>query len=142
MDDELPLSYRASAALKVYLGQQVWDSFYTVTFKSNQRFPFTAISKVSKVLRTYGHVGRAFIAAEQHMLGGYHCHGLVAWRPLFDGSPTDYALQMAVTKSHFDRLGWSNMQVPRDIGGVTGYCAKYLTKNTVEWDFLGQEWHS
>lgn len=128
-------------ALKAYLERQpIWDAFFTVTFRHTHKFPWQAITDTAKALHRSAHIARCFIAAEQHYLGGYHTHGLVAFLPVIDGSPRDYDTQMGFTKSAFNRLGWSSLSHPRSVGGVTAYCAKYLTKQTVEWDFYGNEW--
>lgn len=131
----------ARAALRAYLTHQPsWDAFFTVTFKHEQRHPFTALAKTANAICQSAHVARCFMAAEQHLMGGYHTHGLVAFLPFIDGSPRDYDAQMFFTKSAFNRLGWSTISAPRYIGGTAGYCAKYLTKQTVEWNFYGAEW--
>lgn len=134
------LGSKARKALRSYLEYQPgWDAFFTVTFRTHQKFPFTAIDKTVKAL-SQNTIGRLFVAAEQHYLGGYHTHGLVSFRPIIDGSSGEYDLQMAIAKSRFNRLGWSDISHPRNVGGVTGYCGKYITKECAEWMIYGQEW--
>ena len=138
------LAYQAREALCSYLqAQPCWDAFFTVTFKRPIRHTWSAIDRTAHALLKSGRIGRAFIASERHLSGDFHTHGLVAYLPLLDGSPGEYSLEMAVTKSNFNRLGWSMVAHPRAVGQVTGYCAKYLTKANVtdcEYDFLGTEW--
>jgi hypothetical protein len=136
------LKYQASETLSLYLRQQPgWDAFFTVTFASPIRFPWTAIDKTAKALLRGTHIGRAFVAAEQHLSGNWHTHGLASFTPLLDGAFHDYDLQMSFALKSFNKLGWSSVSNPRTVGGCTGYCAKYLNKEKpVEWMIYGKEW--
>lgn len=148
----------AKEALGIYLKERRWTSFFTVTFASPQRFSLTAVSKTAKAIHrfehdyfcydahgaaVYGGVSRAFIAAERHESGLFHCHGLY-FHPDADSSSglkrvgiqaeTDVCRSLKV---RFDDLGWSRAERIKS-ERACAYVAKYLLKDeTSEWDFLG-----
>lgn len=128
----------ARDALAGMLKEYVWDSFFTSTFAHRVAHPRQAMALVSRALGISldSPCHRAFLAAEPHRFGGYHVHGLAMWEDylLPDGSLShriDYA------KANLGRLGWSRCQAIRDIGGTSGYCSKYLTKELSDWDLYG-----
>jgi hypothetical protein len=130
--DEHPLAKQANEALSAFLQGYPWDSFITATFKRRVNYPRTAIEKVSRELFEHPS-GRAFLAAEEHYLGGWHVHGLVKW-----SSPTDVSNHFA--KIRLERLGFSRVESIRNIGGSAGYCAKYLLKTQADYEFYGYHW--
>lgn len=139
-DNEL-LAYQAGQALKSFLERQSgWDIFFTATFRNPIKYPGTAISKTAKAVFRYLNPARGFIAAEQHQSGFWHTHGLVAYKEQFSG---DFAagFKIKLAKIGLDKLGWASIGSPRDVGGVAGYCSKYITKkNPVDWMIYGKDW--
>lgn len=124
--------------LRAYLGTQYWDSFFTATFKRPIKHPGTAIVKTAAALSPdEANLARAFIAAEQHQSGAWHTHGLVCWK---GDDPLRWNLEAAIAKYRLDKLGWSTLGSPRSVGGVTGYCSKYITKKVSEWMIYGKDW--
>lgn len=82
-------------------------------------------------------VRRCFLAAEPHYLGGWHCHGLIEF---FHREPGDTEALILQARGQLASLGWNRVEAMRNIGGVAGYCSKYLTKELGDYDFYGQ-WH-
>lgn len=133
------LRWRARSAMANWLQLQHWDSFFTVTFKHPQRFPFTAISKTASEFRSdLGlYTPRLFIAAEPHESGMWHTHGLV-YGEWFQDTETK-KLILATQKANLNRLGWSRIEPIKSVGGATGYVSKYLTKEKdCEYDIFGK----
>lgn len=79
-----------------------------------------------KQLRRLHPVG-IFVAAETHLSGSYHFHGLLQWGPL-------RPRRTQVWETLFRTYGRSQVQEIADIGGVTGYVSKYITKSPAWWD--------
>jgi hypothetical protein len=78
---------------------------------------------------------QGFIVAEEHVLGTYHVHGLLKL-------PVGVNEQRACTmlwRSAFDAFGRSRFEPIEQMGGVVGYCAKYLLKHVTAWSFLGPQ---
>lgn len=130
-----PLANEARTALGAFLSSYSWDAFVTATFARSVRHPRQALELVSKRVEL-GILGRAFLAAERFYLGGYHVHGLVAARDSTAGKSLVGAVNR--TEARLERLGWARVGGLRNIGGATGYCAKYLTKQAeIDYDFYG-----
>lgn len=121
----------AKSALAEYLKTQHWDAFFTATFKQHQRYSATAIDRVERCLSEPRlRPTKMFIAAEQFMLGGWHCHGL---------------LEFPVTKHHdamvgFQRhaltpLGFNKVDVVSSLDACSVYLSKYLVKGDWQGDW-------
>lgn len=129
------LAREARASLTAFLQGYSWDAFITSTFSRPVRHSRQALEIVSQRI-PIGNFGRAFLAAERFYLGGYHVHGLAAFRDSTTGRPAVGALNTAMV--NLERLGWARSGGLRNIGGAAGYCAKYLTKqNEIDYDFYG-----
>lgn len=108
-----------------YLQRQEWDAFFTATFAKHQRYSATAINIVERTLndRRLRPV-KMFIAAEQHLLGGWHCHGLLQypdtkWREKLPGWDS-----LALNK-----VGFNRVSMVADTEACSAYLSKYLVKN-------------
>lgn len=143
MDDELVLGRQklrlaARDALADYLRTFPWDDFITVTFERPANYPRLAIKRTTRALHS---VARAFIAAEPHKLGNYHCHGLVYWGEDYRDEPGRWDPRKDRTLAAINALGFSRLSPIRQVGEVAGYCAKYLTKERRgDWTLYGN-WH-
>lgn len=132
---QLSLAAEARTALQAFLISYSWDSLVTATFARKVYHPRQALSLVAPRLHLPA-LGRAFLAAERFYLGGYHVHGLVAWRGDTTGRPDGDSWAHAAASLR--KLGWSRTEGLRNIGGASGYCAKYLTKESeLDYDFYG-----
>jgi hypothetical protein len=78
---------------------------------------------------------QGFIAAEEHLLGTYHVHGLLRLPAGLELGPACRALW----SSAFNVYGRSRFEPIKNVGGVSGYCAKYLIKHLAAWSFLGPQ---
>lgn len=136
------LRHSARAALAAYIERQPsWDCFFTSTFKYPTKSPWCTIDRVTAAIKQNSVPVRGFIAAERHLSGDFHAHGLIAFSPRVTGDPSEYAIQSSMVNKGLSRLGWATLAEPRSIGGVAGYCSKYLTKDDYcEWAVLGNEW--
>jgi hypothetical protein len=113
-----------------------FQGFYTQTFAEPIRFPRLAMDRGWRILRAlagrYGVGVRAFLVAEQHVLGTYHTHGLVMTFPVpllhLPGS------LRFVWMLGFERYGLCRLEDIRSVGGVCGYVAKYITKRIADYD--------
>jgi hypothetical protein len=145
---------KSQEALSEYLQGYAWDAFITGTFKRQIHHPRQAMGLVYSKLKiipvTFASVyeeplpyvpttwvRRTFLAAEPHKLGGWHCHGLIEF---FHREPGDTEGLILEARGQLGSLGWSRVEAMRNIGGVAGYCSKYLTKELGDYDFYGQ-WH-
>lgn len=132
-NDTLPAAART--ALTSFLESYSWDAFITATFSHQVRHARQALEIVAPRL-PIGAFGRAFLAAERFYLGGYHVHGLAAFRSDTLGRSSPGAIDNAAAR--LARLGWSRVGGLRDIGDASGYCAKYITKQgEIDYDFYG-----
>jgi len=126
------LAGRAQSALSDYLQRYQWDAFVTSTFSRPVHYPRQALERVSKQLFEHPS-GRSFLAAEEHYLGGWHVHGLVKWY-----APSDITNDYAHVR--LSRLGFNRVESLNSVGGVAGYCSKYLLKSQADYDFYGYNW--
>jgi hypothetical protein len=118
-----------------------WQAFYTQTFSDPIRHPRLAMDRAWKVVRSlagrYGVGVRAFLVAEEHKLGTYHAHGLVMTFPVpvleLPGSLV-FVWQVGI-----ERYGICRFEDIKQIGGVSGYVAKYITKRVADYDFYFQD---
>jgi hypothetical protein len=118
-----------------------WQAFYTQTFSEPVHHPRLAMDRAWRVVRSlsgrYGVGVRAFLVAEEHKLGTYHAHGLVMTFPIpvleLPGSLI-FAWQLGI-----ERYGICRFEDIRQVGGVAGYVAKYITKRIADYDFYTQD---
>ncbi len=117
-----------------YLQSQRWDAVVTVTFKNHQRYARKALELSVREIRPFN---KLFLAAEEHLLGGYHCHGLIEWNDrdtaLFDG-------KFVRTSKHLDlnRLGFNRVDHIRNAKAVSAYCTKHVVKSMTDYEFFGR----
>jgi len=118
-----------------WLQEYNWDYFCTVTFRLPRVNPQPALNVVWKALQPHN-VGRAFLAAEHHLVSdNLHIHGILAgYHP--DWSP-QMSLPWDIWKTCFDRFGRSKIDLVGSHEAVTAYCAKYVLKGTSRADYYG-----
>ncbi len=133
-------------ALRDYLKIQSWDAFFTATFtpldedyesmstgervllRPPVKHSATAIEKVIKALRKPRlRPTKMFVAAEQHMLGGWHCHGLLEFP-----DTKHHDKMIGFQESNLKRLGYNCVSSVGDLDACSMYLSKYLVKD---------EWH-
>lgn len=113
-----------------------FQCFYTQTFADPVRFPRLAMDRGWRVLRSlagrYGVGVRAFLVAEEHILGTYHTHGLVMTFPIpLMELPSSLKFLWMLG---FERYGLCRIEDIKSVGGVSGYVAKYITKRIADYD--------
>lgn len=127
----------AKNALAEYLETLNWDAFFTATFKQHQRYSATAIDRVVNCL-SYPRLRptKMFIAAEQHMLGGWHCHGLLE----FPQSKHPEEL-IKFQRNNLSDLGFNKANIVNNVNACSVYLSKYLTKSefTGDWRMTGRK---
>lgn len=148
------LQLGAMGELGAFLQLYAWDAFITDTFKHRVMFPRQAMNRVwARLSSSVAPIRRAFIAGEEHRLGGWHTHGLVEFEHsgcndalvvLPSGEEWDLGREVGETpalimehRRRLGALGWCRVQEVRAIGGCAGYCSKYLTKEVGDYDFYG-----
>jgi len=131
----------ARSALAEYLQTLHWDAMFTATFKQNQRYSATAIDRVFWVLlEPRLRPTKMFVAAEQHMLGGWHCHGLLEF------PETKHEASMVMFhKNTLSQLGFNAVSSVGNLGACSVYLSKYLLKDEFhgDWRMYGRKkfWH-
>ena len=114
-----------------------WDAFFTATFKQHQRYSATAIDRVQRVLSEPRlRPTKSFIAAEQHMLGGWHCHGLLEF------PDTKHAESMVgFQRNNLKALGFNVVSPVGNLDACTVYLSKYLVKDEFhgDWRMTGRK---
>lgn len=124
-------------ALAGYLEGQHWDAFFTATFAKHQRYSATAIDMVQRNLMLPRlRPVKAFIAAEQHMLGGWHCHGLLEFP-----ETKHHDAMVGFQRNNLKPLGFNKVDVVSDVGAASMYLSKYLTKDDWhgDWRMVGRK---
>lgn len=149
--------------LSKWLSRFPWDYFVTVTARhelteaSARRVVDAYLNRVARAgdlgarWRNEDYDGRLMWVAEPHKRagGGYHLHCLVKLPKRFDalGGKTAWAMtrdgwRAAVGgpkwRNKKGKLGhWHRVQVKTYKGYTAAeYCAKYITKSMVDWDFM------
>lgn len=116
-----------------YLTNLHWDFMFTSTFKAYYRGaargPQTAISMVQNKLPR---AAKSITFAESHRLGGFHCHGLID-----AGRDFDLESVQGYTQRALQTLGFCRVERVNNVGAVSTYCAKYLTKACGDYDLQG-----
>lgn len=124
-------------ALAEYLESMHWDAFFTSTFAQHQRYSATAIDKVvSRLSAPRLRPTKMFVAAEQHMLGGWHCHGLLEF------PDTKYADSMVgFQNNNLKPLGWEKVSLVSSLDACSVYLSKYLVKDDWhgDWRMTGRK---
>ncbi len=121
-----------------FLGRFSWEIFYTQTYMTPVKYPRLAMDRLSRVLRSfcirYDVSLVAFVVAEEHKLGSYHAHSILAAL----SSPSLLSLRNSLKFLYLlgsERFGMCRAVSIQSIGGVVGYVAKYLTKFPADYDF-------
>jgi hypothetical protein len=122
--------------MRDFLAAQTWDAFFTATFRNHQRYSGTAIAHVERTLTQHRlKPQKMFIAAEQHRLGGWHCHGLLEYpMQLF------HPFQIVATALDLGALGYNLVGRIGDQNACSAYLSKYLTKDELhgDWKMVGR----
>ena len=127
-----------SKNLADFLQTQRWDAFFTATFKQHQRYSATALAKVKNSLLTPRlRPVKTFVAAEQHKLGGWHCHGLIE----FPRSQHLSEYGICVPHAQLSELGFNQVSIVSNANACSIYLSKYITKDdwTGDWLMTGRE---
>lgn len=123
-------------ALAEYLSTLHWDAFFTSTFKQHQRYSATAIDRVVNTLREPRlRPTKMFIAAEQHMLGGWHCHGLLEFPESRHSSEI-----VSLNRLSLSGLGYNMISNVGNLDACSAYLSKYLVKDDWhgDWRMIGR----
>lgn len=122
-----------------FLERFKFDCWFTLTFRVPSASAGLAIdrasrliAKVSRRLRIMGLL--AFVVAERHSNGTYHCHGLLRL-----GALSDEVIRMVLTvfwEIAFDMFGRNSFALVRDSCAVRTYVSKYLTKRPADYRFV------
>jgi len=106
-----------------------WDYYSTVTFRSSRRDPIAASQSVCRAMSTLG-ATRVFLAVESHKSGFLHCHALS--RHTFNPG----LRPQSAYRYLFKAFGRTTVEPIRELGQVSAYCAKYVTKGN-DYQFWG-----
>lgn len=109
-----------------WLTRYNWEDFITITYKSPRREPYYALKHAWTTLKSHG-ARTGFLVAEPHQTGFLHLHGLISgppppWRPPLE-------LPWDIEQDLRKRYGISGVRPVREVGGASGYCAKYILKS-------------
>jgi len=112
-----------------FLASLPWDFFLTVTFREpcpmrRQESVTHAVGQT--VFKLYETLDRLALFAEPHLSQNLHLHGLGHWNHE-DEAIREYAriyLQQTLT----EKFGFSRVEIPRGVGAVSKYVAKYCVK--------------
>lgn len=148
------------AALRDHLSAQRWDAFFTATFapleedyttmstgkrinlRPGMKYSHTAIEKVERAISEPRlKPTKMFIAAEQHMLGGWHCHGLLEF-PRRGNDEVFYEDNMLGFQRHkLNKLGYNKVDIINDVNACSLYLSKYLVKDDWhgDWKMTGRK---
>lgn len=117
----------------VWLTEQSWDAFITVTFREPRagHLAISTLSSIQKVIQNTGLTEKGFLGTEQHLSTALHVHGLIKWD---DPSFVDNRiLRTILWRKLFDRFGRSQVALPQSIGGVSSYVSKYVVKDLTDY---------
>lgn len=124
-------------ALAEYLSSLHWDAFFTATFKQHQRYSATAMDRVVCTLREPRlRPTKMFVAAEQHMLGGWHCHGLLEFPNTWHESE-----MVNWQRNNLTQLGYNMVSSVGNLDACSAYLSKYLVKDDWhgDWRMVGRK---
>lgn len=125
------------SALAGYLERQHWDAFFTATFARHQTHSATAIQSVIRELHAPRlRPTKTFVAAEQHRLGGWHCHGLLEFP-----QSKHFGSEIGFAKTTLGKLGFNVVNSVSNLDACSAYLSKYLTKDEFhgDWTMTGRE---
>lgn len=142
-------------ALREYLSIQRWDAFFTATHEPLQedyttmstgqrmllrprmRHSATSIKVVREALtQPRLRPVKAFIAAEQNYLGGWHNHGLLELPRYDDGTLRHESEILKLVHNRLSRLGFNKVDIVSDVNAASVYLSKYLIKDEFHGDWL------
>ena len=123
--------------LAEYLQTLHWDAFFTSTFAQHQRYSATAIDRVISTLSEPRlKPTKMFVAAEQHRLGGWHCHGLLEF------PETKHKADMVgFQRNNLRELGFNCVSSVGNLDACSVYLSKYLIKDEDhgDWRMTGRK---
>jgi len=115
-----------------------FDCFFTLTYKEPAESSMLAIDRASRLLtKNFKKLKiplSAFVAAEPHRSGLYHCHGLLKL-----GALGDLQKKLILTdlwKVGYEMFGRCSFEVIEDAERVRAYVSKYLLKSNCDWRFV------
>jgi hypothetical protein len=125
-------------AWAAFLGKFKFDCWFTLTYRNPAQSGILAIDRAVRLInlvvkRTKLHIA-AFVVAEQHRSGTYHCHGLMRLGALsveIERTILRYFWQVG-----FDLFGRNSFAMVRDSDAVRIYVSKYLTKKPADHRFV------
>lgn len=132
------MSNYTNESLANFLKSAHWDAFFTATFARHQRFSGSAINSVIRKLSSPRlRPTKMFVAAEQHKLGGWHCHGLLEF-PAGRSVGSDFLI--ASNKTILSELGFNMMGSIGNMDACSVYLSKYITKGEFhgDWQITGR----
>lgn len=114
-----------------WLAQDSWDFFGTWTFKYADDPTLPQLRRAVQNLSDATHPARLAWFSERGKIGGRgHLHGLIALHP---GDPLT---GRDLWNWWFRRYGRCKIEPFDPELGAAGYCAKYLTKDSFDYDYL------
>ena len=146
-------------SIRDYLQVQRWDSFFTATFTPLEedytrmstgqrmllrpavRYSHTAIDKVINTLcEPRLRPTKLFVAAEQHYLGGWHCHGLMEYPRRESGEVFHDDDMLGFQRNNLSKLGYNKVDIVNDMNACSVYLSKYLVKDDWhgDWKMTGR----
>lgn len=132
----MPQKSVTKEGLAKYLQTMHWGAFFTSTFKQHQRYSATAIDRVVHTLREPRlRPTKMFVAAEQHMLGGWHCHGLLEFPESRHSSEI-----VSLNRLSLSGLGYNMISNVGNLDACSAYLSKYLVKDDWhgDWRMIGR----
>lgn len=141
-----PLTWEQKEELRAgwnqFLAGQGFDCFFTTTFREPANSAGLAIDRTKRLLTNFykpigGNV-HAFIVAEEHKSGSFHCHGLM--RLGAQGDDIQFAMRKALWESAHQKYGRARFEPVNDADAVRGYVSKYLTKRVCDYAVVGKGW--
>jgi len=120
------------------LNEFQFDCFFTLTYKEPADSSILAIDRAARMLTKNFKKLKiplcAFVAAEPHRSGLYHCHGLLKL-----GGLCDWQKKLILTdlwKVGYEMYGRCSFEVIEDAERVRAYVSKYLLKSECDWRFV------
>jgi len=119
-----------------FLKSQLWDDFLTITYRRERRDTTYALNDAWRTLHNQCGVVKAFLVSERYTLGlGVHLHGIIEYSPLYKALDAHRRRTWATL---FNDYGRTQVAPLVNYGGVSAYCAKYLTKDRgQDYNFYG-----
>jgi hypothetical protein len=122
-----------------FLAKFKFDCWFTLTYRNPAQSSILAIDRAARLInlvvkRTKLHIA-AFIVAEQHRSGTFHCHGLMRLGAL--SAEIERMILHYFWQVGFDLFGRNSFAMVRDSDAVRIYVSKYLTKRPADHRFVG-----